>query len=128
MFAVIVPDRGDDFNVAILKLTTVRFGNFGFLNVRWMMDPKHELPDQPPGTIPVLYRFDAKGELVIYVPDEHATDDAIRAHKIAGTLDSGGTDHTTLVTADGASLDRFFRSPAGLALYQKPFAVLTRVK
>lgn len=128
MFAVVVPDRGGDFDVAILKLTTVRLGNFGYLNARWMMDPKHELPDQSPGTIPVLYRFGAKGELEIYIPDEGATDDAIRAHKIAGKVDSSGTDHTAFITADGPALDKFFRSAAGRALYKKPFAVLTRVK
>ena len=129
MFAVVVPDRGGDFTTAILKLTTVRFGNFGFLNARFMMDPQHELPDQSPGTIPVLYRFDAKDKSEIYIPDEGATDDAIRARKIAGTLDNGlSAKHTSLITADGPTLDKFFRSPAGLALYKKPFAVLTRVK
>ena len=128
MFAVIVPSRGGDFDMAVLKLTTVGFGDFGYLNARWMMDPKHEVPDQSPGTIPVLYRFGAKGELEIYIPDEGATDAAIQAHRIAGKVDNGGADHTALVTADGPALDRFFRSATGRALYKKPFAVLTRVK
>ena len=61
MFAVGVPDRGKDPFSALANLRTVCFGIFAYLNVRWMMDPKHELPDQAPGTIPVLYRFDAKG-------------------------------------------------------------------
>lgn len=128
MFAVVVPNRGGDVNVAMCSLKTARFGSFGFLNVRWMLDPKHELPGQSPGTIPVLYRFDAKDKLEIFIPDEGATDAAIDAHKIAGTKDNGTTDHTTLITADGPALDKFFRSPAGLALYKKPFAVLTRMK
>jgi hypothetical protein len=128
MFAVLVPNRAGDANVVMLSLKTARFGSFGFLNVRWMLDPKHELPGQSPGTIPVLYRFDGKDKLEIFIPDEGATDAAIDAHKIAGIKDNGTTDHTTLIAANGPALDQFFRSPAGLALYKKPFAVLTRMK
>lgn len=127
MFAVLVPNHGGDSNEVMLRLKVARFGNFGFLNVRWMMDSKHELPGQSPGYIPVLYRFDAKDKLEIFIPDDGATSAAIDAHKIAGTLDNGTTDHSTLITADGPALDKFFRSPAGLALYKKPFAVLTRM-
>jgi hypothetical protein len=126
MFAVLVPDRGKSGDVMMFKLKTARFGNFGFLNVRVMKDPENEAPDQPPGTVPVLYRFAAKDKLEIFIADEDATKNAIRAHKIAGTKTGDSDD--AVITADGPALDKFFRSRAGLALFQKPFAVLTRVK
>ena len=125
MFAVLV--GGDISDVAIYKLKVARFGDIGFLNVRAMMDPKHEAPDQPKGTVPILYRFVANNRLAISTLEEDATKTAIRAHKIAGTDGTGGTDDA-VITADGAALDKFFHSRAGLALFKEPFATLTKVK
>ena len=128
MFAVLVPSGdGKAGDVMMFKFKIARFGNVGFLNVRAMMDPEHESPDQPPGTVPVLYRFGANGKLQIFLADEDATKDAIRSHKIAGTVGTAGTDDA-VVTADGTALDKFFRARAGLALFKEPFATLTRVK
>ena len=127
MFAVLVGDGGEISDVAIYKFKVARFGNVGFLNTRGMMDPEHEAPDQPKGTVPVLYRFEGNSKLKIYMADENATKDAIRAHKIAGTAGAGGTDDA-VITSDGAALDKFFRSRAGLALFKEPFATMTRIK
>lgn len=129
MFAVLVPSGGDGKNtdVMMFKFTTARFGDVGFLNVRTMMDPEHEAPDQPKGTVPLLYRFGAKGKLQIFLLDEDATKDAIRAHRIAGTAGKADTDDA-VITADGAALDTFFRSRAGLALFKKTFTTMTRIK
>jgi hypothetical protein len=129
MFAVLVPSGGDGkaSDVMMFKLKTARFGNLGFLNVRVMMDPEHEAPDQPPGWVPVLYRFEANGTLKIFILEEDATKNAIRTHKIAGTVGNAETDDA-VVTADGATLDNFFRSRTGLALFDKPFVILTKVK
>jgi len=127
MFAVLVPDRGEATDVMMFKLEAARFGNFGFLNVRVMTDPEHEASDQPAGFVPVLYRFDANGRLKIFMLDEDALKTAIGAHKIAGTIATAGT-NDVVITADGATLDKFFRSRTGLALFDKSFAVLTRVK
>ena len=127
MFAVLVPDGGAISDVMMFKLKAARFGNVGLLNIRAMMDPEHEAPDQPPGTVPVLYRFDAKGKLQIFLLDEDATKEAIRGHKIAGTVGTAGTDDA-VITADGVALDTFFRSRTGLALFKKPFAILSRVR
>lgn len=127
MFAVLVPDGGEIRDVAMFKFKVARFGDVGFLNVRTMVDPEHETPDQPKGTLPILYRFVAKGRLEISGPNEDATKDAIHAHEIAGTDGASGSGDA-VITADGAALDKFFRSRAGLALFKKPFATLTRVK
>lgn len=129
MFAVLVPDNyGQAKDVMMAKFKSARLRkNFGYLNVRMMKDPEHESPDQPPGTVLVLYRLEANGKLQIFMLDEDKTKDAIRAHKIAGTAGKAGTDDA-VITADGATLDKIFRSPAGLALFDKPFATLTKVK
>lgn len=127
IFAILVPDQGEASDVMMFKLTTARVGDFGFMNVRVMKDSEHETPDQPKGSVPVLYRFDAKGRLVIFLLDGEATDSAILAHKIAGMVGKEVTDDQ-VITADGAALDKFFRSRAGQALFRKPFAILTRVK
>jgi len=128
MLAVLVPDRGEASDVMMFKLKAARFGNnFGYLNVRAMMDPEHESRDQPSGFVPVLYRVERNGTLNIFMMDEDRTKNAIRAHKIAGTIGTAETDDA-VITADGAALDKLFRSPAGLALFEKPFATLTKVK
>jgi hypothetical protein len=128
MLALLVPGNGGEASdVMMFKLKTARFGNFGFLNARAMMDPEHEATDQPPGSVPVLYRFEANGTLKIFILEEDATKNAIRAHKIAGTVGTSETDDA-VITADGATLDNFFRGRTGLALFEKPFAILTKVK
>jgi len=52
IFAVLVPDQGQASDVSMLKLKAASFGNFGFLNVRLMMDAEHETPDQPAFSVP----------------------------------------------------------------------------
>lgn len=127
IFAVLIPDQGQASDVSMLKLKAARFGNFGFLNVRLMMDAEHEAPDQPAGSVPILYRLQPNGTLKIFGLDEDAAKKAINTHKIAGTTGEGGNGDA-VITADAAALDKFFRSPAGLALFDKLFATLTKVK
>lgn len=129
IFAILVPDQGEDSDVSMLKIKAARFGNFGIFNVRLMMDPEHEAPaaDQPSGSVPILYRLQPNGTLKIFGLDEDAVKKAIDTHKIAGTTGEGGNGDT-VITADAATLDKFFRSPAGLALFDKLFATLTKVK
>jgi hypothetical protein len=116
------PD-GDWTEIAV---TTARFGSFGFMNVKLVAANGKPMDGQPDGTIPVLYRIDAKGHLILCLPDEDATKAAINAGTIKGTItDSGKGDAT--ITADGATLDKFLTSPAGQKLYSKP-ATYTRVE
>ena len=125
VIALLVPGKGKATDVLIAKMTMTRLGKNGFLNVRLMDNMKTETKDQPAGTVPVLYRIDAKGTLSLYMLDETLTKDAIKAHKIAGT-DGQTTTGDAAITADGPALDKFFASPAGVALFAKPFAVLHR--
>ena len=127
MLAVLVPNGGSASDLILVKATTVRMGAVGILNARLVPGPDSDSSDQPPGTIPVLYRVDAKGRMLLFTLDENATKNAIRAGKIAGTTgDSGSGD--AVITADAPALDKFFRSPAGLALFKNQFETLTKMK
>lgn len=127
MLAVLVPHGGKASDLMLVKLTTVRLGAAGILNARLVPGPDADSSEQPPGTIPILYRLDARGRLLLFMADEDATKEGIRAGKIAGTAGTSGTDDA-VITADAPALDKFFRSPAGVALFKKPFETLTRMK
>ena len=127
ILAVLVPNGGKASDLLLVKLTTVRLGAVGILNARLVPGPDTDASEQPPGTIPILYRLDARGRLLLFTLDEDATKDAIRAHKIAGTTETSGSDDA-VITADAPALDKFFRSPAGLALFKNQFETLTRMK
>jgi len=118
------PQPDGDWNE--VSVTTARFGTFGFMNARLISGNGKSIEDQPEGTIPLLYRFGAKGRLLLYLPDETATKAAIKAGKIKGTITDNGKGDA-VITADGAALDKFLASPAGQALYIKP-TTFTRVE
>lgn len=124
---VAIPNNGGvDADVVTAFATSAPLGHgTGYLNVFLANEKGERLADDPPGTIPVLYRFDGKGQLLLYLPDEDATKALIRAHRLAG--DPGKSDTgDAVITAGARTLDAFFGSPAGRALYKKPFAVLRR--
>lgn len=127
ILAVLVPNGGPASDLLLVKLTTARFGAAGIMNTRMVPGPYAESSEQPPGTLPVLYRLDAQGRLLLFTLDEDATKNAIRAHKIAGTGVTSGTDDA-VITANAPALDKFFRSRAGLALFTNQIATLTKMK
>jgi len=127
ILAVLVPNGGSASDLLLVKLTTARLGTAGIMNTRLVPGPDADSSEQPPGTIPVLYRLDAQGRLLLFTLDEDATKNAIRAHKISGTGITSGTDDA-VITADAPALDKFFRSPAGLALFTNQIATLTKMK
>jgi hypothetical protein len=127
MLAVLVPHGGSASDLMLVKVTTVRLGAAGILNARLVPGPDSDSSQQPPGSIPILYRLDARGRMLLFMLDEDATKKAIRAGRIAGTTGKSDTDDA-VITADGPALDKFFRSPAGLALFKSPFETLTKMK
>ena len=130
ILAVLVPNGGAASDLLLVELTTVRLGAVGILNARLVPGPDADTSNSsadPAGTIPLLYRLDARGRLLLFTLDEDATKDAIRAHKIAGTLGTSGTGDA-VITADAPALDKFFRSPAGLALFKSQFQIMTKMK
>jgi hypothetical protein len=110
-----------------ITMTTGRAGNNRFMNIRLVSDNGKPEKDPPAGTIPVLYRLDAKGQMTIWLTDENATKDAIKSGKLKGTIGKGDYGDA-VITADPATLDRFMASPAGRALYPKPFFTLKRME
>ncbi|MEI9995669.1 MAG: hypothetical protein WDM91_13825 [Rhizomicrobium sp.] len=122
----VVPAHGEAGDLVVATVSSARYGRFGFLNARLLETAGKRESEQPPGTVPILYRFDAKGVLSLAMMDEDATKAAIRAHKIAGSAGKAGTDDAT-ITADSRTLDKFLSSPAGQALFAKPFGVMKKV-
>jgi hypothetical protein len=119
------PQPDGDWNE--VAVTTARLGTSRFMNVRMISGDGKPADDLPPGTIPVRYQIDAKGQLVLYLPGENVAKAAIKAKKIKGTIADNGNGDAT-ITADGAALDRFLSSAAGQGLYSKPFKTFTRVE
>jgi hypothetical protein len=126
LISVATGDKPDaDWNA--MTMTTGRAGNNRFMNIR--IESDNGKPDQeaPAGTIPVLYRLDAKGQITLWLTDEKAIKDAIKSGKLKGTLGKGD-DGDAVITADPAALDRFMAGPAVRVLYPRPFFTLKRME
>lgn len=114
--------KAEDWNY--VTLTTATLGANRFMNARMLLS--NGIPEggdpavQPNGTVPVLYRIDAKGILTMFLMDEKAVKAAIASGKIKGTVEKGEMGDA-VITAEPAALDKFLETPAGLALFVKPF-------
>ncbi|HTP78012.1 MAG TPA: hypothetical protein VMJ73_13660 [Rhizomicrobium sp.] len=127
ILVVMVPSTGGEASdVIAADITTAQFGKFGVMNATLVPPPDSDDKEPMPHSVPILYRTDAEGRITLYLPDEDATKDAIKAGKIAGDPGKSGTDDA-VITADGPALDKFIASKEGQALYTKPFAVLTKL-
>jgi hypothetical protein len=127
--SVIIAESGpkaEDWNY--VTLTTAKLGANRFMNARMeISNGKPESADAPAGTVPVLYRIDAKGVMTLSMMDETAVKAAIRAGKIKGTIEKGEMGDA-VITAEPAALDKFLATPAGLALFAKPFFTVKKVE
>ena len=108
------------------SVRTASLGKAAYVNAREVME------NGQPVTGPLaekfmllLYRFRGPHTLVLYLADEDATKDAVKARKVDGTIEPGKFGDVTL-TARPADLDRFFASDAALKLFTKPFVLLSR--
>lgn len=110
------------------RVTATRIGDNRFLNATLLpMDREDkDAEEQPPGTIPVLYKFDGSRHLTLYLMNEDATKAAIKAGKINGKVEPGQFGDAT-ITADQPELDAFMGSTAGLTLFSDKFATMTRM-
>jgi hypothetical protein len=128
--AILVPSGGEMADLMIVTFSTARFGSFGYMNVRFAKSDGKPIEDQPPGTVPVLYRLDAKGALTLALMDEKLVKDAVKAHRLKGTFEKtigGGDDGDVTITETPAALDRLFAAPSVTTLFAKPFLTLHRV-
>jgi hypothetical protein len=129
--SVVIAEAGpkaEDWNY--VTLTTAKLGANRFMNARMTIangKPEGADAPAPPGTVPVLYRIDAKGVMTLSMMDETAVKAAIRAGKIKGTIEQGDMGDA-VITAEPAALDKFLATPAGLALFVKPFFTVKKVE
>jgi hypothetical protein len=124
---VVVPAHGPASDLIVATVSTARFGAFGFMNAKLANSDGRPVPGGPSGTTPLLYRFGPGGTLSLCIIDSDATKAAIRAHKIAGDAGKADSDDDAVITADPETLDRFFQSPAGHALFMKRWIVMRKV-
>ena len=74
----------------------------------------------------MLYKFGKPHPLTLYLLDEDKVKEAIKAGKIAGTVEPGDSGDVQ-ITADAAALDAFFATPEAAKLF-KIFVVLKRAE
>jgi hypothetical protein len=120
------PAADDEGGWMIFAARATVLGSNTYLDARAVEDGGKP-PDPKLAHVPVLYRVNGDGSLVLYLIDEAAARGAIGKGKIAGTIEPGDQGDVML-TADPAALDAFFASDAGRALFTSPLAVLQRVK
>jgi hypothetical protein len=125
---VLMVQTGDepDGDWSLIELTNGKAGNNRYMNARLVMSNGKAEDDSPGGTIPLLYRFDSQGHLMLYMMNEDRTKAAIKAGQITGTIGKGDSGDA-VITADPVALDKFMASPAALALFVKPFFTLHKI-
>lgn len=128
MAVVVTPASDNDSGgYGAFALQTVKLGNNWFMNAQEVSDNGNVANDKTAqNTTPLRYTISDDGKLTLYMLDEKATAAAIKAGKIAGTVEPG-EDGDVTITAEPDDLDAFFQTPEGVALFSKQFAVLTRV-
>ena len=114
-------DRWSTYSVRAATL-----GGHNFMNVRGLLENGKPADDELAGQqFPMLYSV--KGNrLSLMLVDEKRAAAAIRSGAVAGTIEPGeyGDVH---ITADGAALDAFMQSDAGLALFSGKPLLMTKV-
>ncbi|MEI9989889.1 MAG: hypothetical protein WDM86_07605 [Rhizomicrobium sp.] len=124
--AVIVESgpKAEDWNV--VTATTATLGANRYMNAR-LLWTNGKPENAPAGTVPVLYRLDAKGVLTFSLMDEDAVKAAIAAGKIKGTVEKGQWGDVT-ITADPKALDAYFAAPGAAKLFLQPFFTVRKVE
>lgn len=128
--AVVVtpPTEKDKGGWGVFSVKPVQLGSWHYLNARETInDGKPATGNMADNTIPLLYRVNGDGALVLYIIDEQAARNAITSGKLAGTVEEGQFGNVTL-TAQPGELDSYMASPAGRALFVKPLVILRREK
>jgi hypothetical protein len=128
MTAIMVAPGKDagDWSSYNLKLATL--GQNRFINA-WAVtnNGRPADKDEANADILLLYRMSRDGKLTLYLLDDEKTAAAVKAGKIKGEVQPGTTGDVH-ITADEKTLDKFFATKEGAALFVKPLAVMDRVK
>jgi len=121
-----VPAKSGDWTV--YTVTTATLGGYRYMNARAKFaDGGQAKGRAAENSFPIFYRVAADGTLTLALLDEDAAKAAVKSGKIAGKIEGGNFGDVTL-TAPPASLDAFFASDRGRALFARPLIVLQRVK
>ncbi|MGH6871988.1 MAG: hypothetical protein ACREHE_10835 [Rhizomicrobium sp.] len=124
--ALLVSPGGKDSGWAQYSLQTATLGSYSYMNAHEVgSDGKLVTGEEAQKGFPLLYRVNGDGALVIYLMDEKKAAAAIRAGKIAGTVEPG-SDGDVTITAPAADLDAFMQTPDGRALFDKPMAIFKK--
>lgn len=128
MTAIMIAPGKDSGDWGIYNLKIATLGQNHFINAWTVSDNgKPADKDEAAADILLLYRLGKDGKLTLYLLDDEKTGAAVKAGKIKGDVQPGSTGDVH-ITADAASLDKFFATKEGAALFVKPLAVMDRVK
>ncbi|HTQ12892.1 MAG TPA: hypothetical protein VMH86_03375 [Rhizomicrobium sp.] len=126
--ALLVSPGGKDEGWATYSIQTATLGPYSYMNAREVSTDGKPVSDaEAQKMFPLLYRVNGDGALVIYLMDENKAAAAVRAGRIAGTVEPG-SDGDVTITAPAADLDAFMQTPAGRALFVKPLAIFKKEK
>lgn len=118
------PTANDEGGWIVFEAREATLGGNTYLDAREIED-NGKAPDARLAHVPILYRFTGDGLLALYLIDERAARAAIEEGAIAGVIEPGEFGDVTL-TAAPATLDAFFASAAGRALFTKPAGTVRR--
>jgi hypothetical protein len=133
--------KNDDDSMTVILVTPENgHDEWGTFNVRTatlganhVMNVHGELKEGKPDTdelskqnILLLYRLGADGMLTLSLLDEKATAAAIKAGRIAGTIDPGSMGDVH-ITAEPEALDAFFATEEGAELFRAKLVTLTKM-
>jgi len=120
-------DGKDNGEWMSFKVGTARLGTNRYMNaVETGKDGKPVDGALKDASFPLLYSFGRHHRLTLYMLDEDKVKAAIKAAKIAGTVESGDYGDVK-ITAEPAALDAFMATPEAAALF-KVFIVLKRAE
>lgn len=127
--AVLVSAQGgkEDAGWMTFALRTATLGTNRIMNAVEATDNGKPPEDAMKGAnIPLLYTISNGRKLTLYLLDEDKAKDAIKAGKIAGTIEAGNFGDVK-ITANAGALDAFMATPEAAKLF-KAFIVLKKVE
>jgi hypothetical protein len=126
--AILTEPSGKDTGWSVYSFKTATLGAYHYMNLHEVSsDGKSSTDSDAQKNIPVLYRVNGDGALVVYLMDEKRAGAAIAANKIAGTVDASKYGDATITTSAN-DLDAFMATADGRALFNAPFLILHKMK
>jgi hypothetical protein len=124
---VVTGSGKNDSESMSFTVSTAKLGANRYINAVQTAENGKPIDDRLKGAnIPLLYRFGKHHTLTLSLLDEDKVKEAIKAGKIAGTVEPGNFGDVT-ITADGPVLDAFMATPEAAKLF-KVFVVLRRAE